>query len=268
MNESTGPAIRAASLISGSSGNCFYVETRDVKLLIDVGTSAVQVERRLAALGRCAADVDALLVSHDHSDHVRGVGVVARKLGVPVHATPQTMRVAQAGGRLGDLPSLSTFEAGETLIFGATRIETIPTPHDGADGVAFVVEHEAARLGVLTDLGHVFDGLAEVLRTLDAVFLESNHDPQMLERGPYPPVLKRRIAGPAGHLSNQQAAVLAATGLHRLQWACLAHLSAQNNTPALALRTARDVLGPTLKLEVAPRHDPTPLFGVRANCGS
>jgi phosphoribosyl 1,2-cyclic phosphodiesterase len=144
------------------------------------------------------------------------------------------------------------------LRFGQVSVETVPTPHDGADGVAFVVDDGFHRLGILTDLGHVFPKLPAVIGSLDAVLLESNYDPQMLAAGPYPEFLKQRIVGPAGHLSNLEAAeLLAATASPRLQWACLAHISHENNTPELAIATHRKVLGGRLPLCVATRYRAT-----------
>ena len=134
-------------------------------------------------------------------------------------------------------------------------IETIPTPHDGVDGVAVVIDDGRKRLGVLTDLGHVFADLPAVLGSLDAVLLESNYDPRMLAEGDYPPFLRKRIAGPGGHLSNVEAAELLARVNGRLAWACLAHLSQENNRPELALRTHRKILGRPLPLYVASRHE-------------
>jgi phosphoribosyl 1,2-cyclic phosphodiesterase len=187
------------------------------------------------------------------------VGIYQRKFGLPVWATPATVRAAQTSHEIGALHDVRAFSAGQTLHFGALAVETIPTAHDGVDGVAFVVDDGHRRVGVLTDLGHPFSGLPEVIGSLDAVLLESNYDPDMLEHGPYPPHLKARIRGPHGHLSNDEAAeLLARSAAPRLRWACLAHLSEQNNEPALALRTHRRVLGETrardLSLVVASRY--------------
>jgi phosphoribosyl 1,2-cyclic phosphodiesterase len=147
------------------------------------------------------------------------------------------------------------FASGDVLRVGGVAVETHPTPHDGADGVVFVVEAEDRRLGVMTDLGHVFDGLAEVVASLDAVLLESNHDIEMLESGPYPAFLKRRIRGRGGHISNSEAANLVGDRGDRLRWACLAHLSEENNDPALALRTHRDLLCERFPIHVASRYE-------------
>jgi phosphoribosyl 1,2-cyclic phosphodiesterase len=142
-------------------------------------------------------------------------------------------------------------------------VQTIPTPHDAADGVGFVVTDGARRLGVLTDLGHVFAGLGEVISTLDAVFLESNYDPHMLANGPYPLYLQERIAGDQGHLSNAEAAkLLHAFASGKLQWVCLAHLSEQNNTPQLAIETHESILRNRFPLHVASRYESTGAFEV------
>jgi len=251
-------AMQVISLQSGSNGNCIYVEAGGVRLLFDAGISGRQAESRLAARGRDIAAVDAVLISHDHRDHVRCAGVFQRKFGLPVYATQRTIEAANAYCDLGVMTDVRYFEAGGGLLFGEVVVEAIPTPHDGVDGVAFVVDDGYRRLGILTDLGHVFDRLTSVVQTLDAVVLESNYDPAMLARGSYPESLKRRIRGPRGHLSNLESAELlsrAAGG--PLRWACLAHLSAENNTPQLALNCHQSVLGFRLPLHVASRYEPS-----------
>ena len=164
------------------------------------------------------------------------MGILHRKFGLPVYVTARTHKAAARYG-LGEIADLRHFRSGETLRFDKVAVETIPTPHDGADGVVFVVDDGHRRLGILTDLGHVFAGLDGVLESLDAVLLESNYDPEMLADGPYPDWLKDRIRG-AGrpHLERRVGRAFAETTSKRLQWACLAHLSQDNNTPAVALR--------------------------------
>ena len=255
--------MQVISLQSGSNGNCIYVEAGGVKLLFDAGISRSRAKERLARHGREIAGVDAVLISHDHADHVRSMGVYHRKFGLPVFVTTKTYRAA-CRYELGAMEDLRHFAAGETLRFDEVTVETIPTPHDGVDGVVFVVDDGRHRLGVLTDLGHVFGDLEEVVGSLDAVLLESNYDPEMLAHGSYPAFLKVRIAGPGGHISNVDAAeVLKARVSNRLQWACLAHLSADNNTPALALRTHRRIVGERLPIFVATRHEATTVMEVR-----
>lgn len=247
--------MKVISLQSGSNGNCIYVEAGQCRLLFDAGISAKQAELRLAEHGRNIRDVDAVLISHDHTDHARGIGVFQRKFGLPVYATPATLRAARAKFDLGPLGEVRPFRAGDTLKLPGLSVQTIPTPHDGADGSAFVLDDSRRRLGILTDLGHPFAGLGEVLATLDAVVLESNYDPDMLDCGPYPEFLKRRIAGLRGHLSNDESAGLVkAWASPRLQWACLAHLSEQNNDPSLAVAAYRRAVGKALALVVASRY--------------
>ena len=254
--------MRVISLQSGSNGNCIYVETAGVRLLFDAGLSGLQVKRRLALCDRDVTSVAAVVISHDHVDHSRSMGILHRKFGLPVYATARTHKAASRYG-VGEIADLRHFRSGETLRFDKVAVETIPTPHNGADGVVFVVDDGHRRLGILTDLGHVFAGLDAVLQSLDAVLLESNYDPEMLADGPYPEWLKDRIRGPGGHISNVEAAeLLKSTATGRLQWACLAHLSQDNNTPALALRTHRRIVGRRLPLVVATRHEPTDVLEV------
>jgi phosphoribosyl 1,2-cyclic phosphodiesterase len=246
----------AAALQSGSNGNSIYVEACGVRLLIDAGIPGRSARNRLAALDVDIREVNAVIISHDHADHVRCAGVYQRMFGLPLYMTTRTHEATAARG-LGRLSDVRHFRTGETLDFGTVSVETVPTAHDAADGAAFVVDTGDRRLGVLTDLGHPFEGLGRLISTLDAVIIESNYDPHMLDAGPYPAFLKQRIRGPRGHLSNGEAAGLLASHGRRLRWACLAHLSEQNNHPALALKTHRDALGPDKVLLAASRREST-----------
>jgi phosphoribosyl 1,2-cyclic phosphodiesterase len=246
--------MRLISLQSGSNGNCIYLEADGVKLLFDAGISGSRAQQRLASHGRDITDVDAVLISHDHVDHSRSMGIFHRKFGLPIFVTAKTYRAASRY-HLGEIDDLQYFTAGETLRFGRVTVETFATPHDGADGVVFVVDDGQHRLGVLTDLGHVFSDLEGIVGSLNAVLLESNYDPEMLAHGPYPAFLKERIEGPGGHISNFEAAeVLKSSTSPRMKWACLAHLSKDNNTPELAVKTHRQVLGKRLPIWVATRY--------------
>jgi phosphoribosyl 1,2-cyclic phosphodiesterase len=190
------------------------------------------------------------------------MGIFQRKFGLPIHVTAQTYHSA-CRCNLGNMDDLRYFRSGETLQFGSVSVETIPTPHDGVDGVAFVVDDGFHRLGILTDLGHVFDGLEAILASLDAVLLESNYDPGMLANGFYPESLKRRIQGPGGHISNIESAhLLQSVAGRRLKWACLAHLSEDNNTPELAMKTHRRIVGKDLTIHVASRYEATKVLQV------
>jgi phosphoribosyl 1,2-cyclic phosphodiesterase len=253
--------MRVISLQSGSNGNCVYVEAGGVRLLFDAGISGACAEERLAFHDRDIRAVDALIISHNHSDHISSAGVFQRKFGIPLYVTPRCLSAAQTRCSLGKLAEIHHFRSGSTIRIGSVSVHTIPTPHDGEDGVAFVVDDGARRLGILTDLGHVFQDLGRTIASLDAVFLESNYDPEMLANGPYPRFLKTRIKGPGGHISNREAAeLLAGAASGRLQWACLAHLSAENNSPEVALKTHREVHGPDLSLCIASRYAVSDVF--------
>jgi len=250
------------ALQSGSNGNCIYVESDKTRLLFDAGLSGVQAERRLAASGRDIRTVGALILSHDHADHVRCAGIYQRKFGLPLYVSKATLAAARRYD-LGMLTDVRHFVPGETLTFGRVTVETIPTPHDGVDGSAFVIEAERRRLGILTDLGCVFGELPQIVASLDAVLIESNYDPAMLTNGPYPRSLKERIRGTGGHLSNVEAAeLLRDCAPRRLKWACLSHLSAENNSPDLALRTHKETMSRPVALFAASRHEAVVLPGL------
>ena len=208
--------MKVISLQSGSNGNCIYVEAGKVRLLIDAGISGKRAAQRLGRFDRDIRDVDAILISHDHGDHIACAGIYQRKFKLPIYITQPTLEATQIHRPIGRLDDVRHFSAGETIKFNGVRVETIKTPHDGTDGVAFVIDDGRHRLGILTDLGPVFDGLAALIATLDAVIIESNYDPEMLADGPYPYFLKQRISGPGGHLSNAESTELLSgpAGIH------------------------------------------------------
>lgn len=246
---------------SGSNGNCIYVEAGQTRLLFDAGVAARTVRERMAVHQRRPEDCDALIISHDHSDHTRCAGVYQRKFGVPMYLTSATRRAIRTD--LGALGEVRYFQAGETLTIGDVRVHTFRTPHDAADGVMFVVEHDGRRLGIFTDLGHVFPVLEELLSVVDAAYLESNYDMAMLLDGPYPYHLKVRITGGAGHLSNVDSARLVRrTAARRHAWIALAHLSEQNNRPELALAEHQTHVGRDFPFSVCSRAAVTPLLSV------
>ncbi len=249
------------SLQSGSNGNAIYVEADGVRLLFDAGISGRQARLRMAAHDRDIRRVDALILSHAHSDHTRCAGIYHRLFGLPIYATAATHRGIDPW--VGPLRDVRHFRPGDTLDFGAVRVYTLPTPHDAPDSVAFVVTCDGRRLGILTDLGHPFAALGGALRDLDAVYLESNYDPVMLAEGSYPPDLKARIRGDGGHLSNDEAAdLLKRCRHHHPRWVALAHLSEHNNHPDVALETHRRTLGCDYPLHIASRYHVSDVFQV------
>ncbi|MHC4470353.1 MAG: MBL fold metallo-hydrolase [Planctomycetota bacterium] len=246
--------MRTVALASGSNGNAIHVETTGARLLFDAGLPARALAARAEAVGVDLDRVDALILSHNHWDHSSGAGVAHRRFGMPVMATTGTW--SAVAHRVGKVREARTFRAGETLSFGTTRVETIPTPHDGRDGVAFVVEDGGTRLGVLTDLGHPFERLREAVSTLDGAYLEANYDARMLWSGPYPHYLKERIAGPGGHLSNRECVELVEEAGERLRLLVLCHLSGENNSPEVALRAAGSLASAGVEVRIAGRNGP------------
>ena len=248
------------SLNSGSNGNAIYVEAGDVRLLFDAGISGKQAEGRMRVHRRDIRDVQAIIISHDHSDHVRCAGIFQRKFGLPIYMTRPTHHAIYCN--LGQLKDVRYFKSGEPLWFNGVTVHTIPTPHDAADGTAFVIEHDGKQLGIMTDLGHPFPELVRRIPTLDACYLESNYDPDMLANGPYPFQLQQRIRGPKGHLSNFEAAELVRDAARKLRWAAIAHLSQENNDPQLALDTHRKHVGRMFPLFHASRYEVSEIMEV------
>lgn len=253
--------MNAISLQSGSNGNCIYIESGNKRLLFDAGISCVEADRRLAVFGRSMHDVDALIISHDHGDHVRHAGVYQRKYGLPVYVTKKTFGCALKRYDLGKMDNVRYFSTGEEIRFDEVAVQSFPSPHDGVDGSVFIVSSSGKQIGIFTDIGFVSDDMYQTVVTLDGLFIESNYDPEMLRNGHYPAFLKQRIRGPYGHLSNRESAELLREA-HNLKWACLAHLSNNNNNPSLALKTHREIVPGELRLYVASRHEATGILSV------
>lgn len=223
--------FRFASLGSGSKGNGTLVQWECAAgtgtLLVDCGFSAKEAVSRLARLGIDAADLSAILVTHEHGDHIKGVAPLARRFKTPVYMTPGTLH----SKNLGVLPDLNLIEGYQSFQLAGLRVDPVAVPHDAREPCQFVFQLDQRRLGVLTDLGNISSHVEESFRDCDALVMEANHDPMMLASGPYPPSLKRRVGGPWGHLSNQQAeAFLQRAELQRLQHLVVAHISLQNNS--------------------------------------
>ncbi len=247
------------SLQSGSNGNAIYIEAHGVSLLFDAGISGRQAQQRLLAFGRDMGRVDALVISHEHWDHIRYAGAYQRQFGLPIFVTPGTW--SRRAPAVGPVKRVRFFRPGDVLDFGSLRVHTVATPHDATESVAFVVEGSSGSVGIFTDLGHPFPDLVRWLDRVDAAYLESNFDEQMLAAGPYRQELKLRIRGPSGHLSNEESARLVATRRGSpLQWLALAHLSEQNNSPEVALATHRNTCGDAVPLAVATRYGPSQMF--------
>lgn len=232
--------IRFASLGSGSKGNALLVECGSTRVLVDCGFGPRELAARLARLGVEPESVAAVLVTHEHADHVGGVARCAARFGWTVHASHGTVAAA---GRLAD-GAVRRFDSHASFSIGDLEVHPYPVPHDAREPTQFVFSDGAQRLGVLTDAGTVTPHIASMLAECAALVLECNHDPDMLRNGRYPPPLKRRIAGGFGHLDNDQAAaLLRSIGGSQLRHVIAAHLSEENNTPALARAALADALG-------------------------
>jgi phosphoribosyl 1,2-cyclic phosphodiesterase len=232
--------MRFAWLSSGSRGNAALVEADGCCLMVDCGLGLKAAEARLAQLGRAPADIDAILVTHEHSDHIGGVARIAAKHDIPVMATPGTVR----GFRAAPPPRLETISPHEPFVVGAIEVTPMPVPHDAHEPCQFVFSDGAVKLGIVTDLGHVTAHVIASLEGCDALALESNHDEAMLAAGPYAAHLKQRVAGDLGHLSNSQAAaLLSALDTGKLRHLVALHLSDVNNRPLLAQRALARALG-------------------------
>lgn len=223
--------MRVCLLASGSRGNSTLIETDGFRLLIDAGLSGVETERRLATLGLAGEDLHAILVTHEHHDHVGGIGPLARRHQLPVHIDQKTYSVLP---KLGKIENLQLFSAGEEFACHGLSVATFSTPHDAINPVGFVIRSGEGNIGYATDLGMPTRLVAEMLKGCRVVVLEANHDEQMLWDGPYPWPLKQRIRGRHGHLSNDETVQL----LQEIAWdgldaLLLAHLSEENNCPNL-----------------------------------
>ena len=228
-------------LASGSAGNCIYVAGGGTRLLIDVGLSRKEINVRLAELGLEMDAISAVLFTHDHTDHCKGVAVL-RRHSLPFYANEGTAAGIELATRQQDV-SWQIFETGSRFAVGGLQVEPFSVVHDAADAVGFVITDGQVRLGVATDLGMATTLVRRKLADCDALILETNHDVEMLRQSGRPWSLIQRILGRQGHLSNEDAAELLASVLGpRLRTVFLAHLSAECNTPALAERAVREAL--------------------------
>jgi len=248
-------------LASGSSGNCALIATGRTRLLVDAGLSRKEICARLNAIGQPPETIDAVLISHEHSDHVAGLPVLAKHLKVPVYMT----RLAAPGVAWnGCEPRLETYQAGERLVIGDIEVDTFTVPHDAADPVGFCFHTQGIKAGFVTDLGYIPDSIKFHLRGCNLLVLESNHDLDMLKVGPYPWSVKQRVMGRKGHLSNAVAADFIRRDLDaEPDTIVLAHLSENNNHPALVELSARQAVearGLKSTIVVAGRAEPTPVF--------
>ncbi len=241
--------MRFCVLGSGSKGNCTYVESGETAILIDAGFSGVEIARRLETVGLDMDRVTAILVTHEHADHVSGVGVLSRRYRLPVYANPGTKEAA--GPSLDKLHAFAPFTTGISFLLAPFTIHPFAISHDTADPVGFTINDGCHTLGYCTDTGMVSRLIHHHLRQCMGLVLECNHDLKMLKSGPYPPALQQRIRSKSGHLANPEAIALLAELIHdQLQHVVLAHISHSNNCHDLIRSELEQNLlsGPTLSL--------------------
>ncbi|NOX37639.1 MAG: MBL fold metallo-hydrolase [Calditrichaeota bacterium] len=251
--------MRFCILASGSRGNSVFIESDYARVLVDVGLSARQIELRLRGIGVDPSSIDAIVLTHDHTDHVRGVGVFARRFGVPIYGHPDTLdNITYL------LRNQETIQPWHREFFiKDLGFWPFPLPHDSYPTVGYLVEHHQRYLAICTDLGVATEEVKQHLQEANAILLESNHDPEMLLNGPYPWHLKERIASHVGHLSNHNAGELLNAVLHPgVQQVILGHLSEENNTAQLALQTVLEYLPTTVhdQVTVIEQRQVSPVF--------
>lgn len=267
-----GTDMKLCSIASGSSGNCIYVGSQNTNLLVDAGISAKRIEYGLGDIDILPDTIQGILITHEHSDHISGLGVLARKYSIPIYATYETARALQQMKNLGDVPMelYNYVKPDEAFYINDICVEPFSTSHDASNPVCYTMKSEGHKVGVATDLGKYDDYILSKLDGSDILFIEANHDVNMLMVGKYPYYLKQRILGDRGHLSNDTSADLISKLIHpRLQYITLAHLSKENNYEELAYETVccelfnRGADFPAKRVNVAHRDKPSEMVFIQ-----
>ncbi|SEQ42294.1 Phosphoribosyl 1,2-cyclic phosphodiesterase [Lachnospiraceae bacterium NE2001] len=265
--------MKLLTLASGSSGNCTYIGTDRTSLLLDVGISLKNIEFGLTESGVDPSTMDGILITHEHSDHIKCLGIISRKYNIPIYATAGTIAAIKRVKALGDYDHslFMPIERDSCFDIGDIRINTSPISHDAADPVCYSFKNRKSKVSVATDLGVYDEKLVSFLSESDAMVIEANHDIRMLEVGPYPYQLKQRILGNKGHLCNEASGQLVKSLLNdHLKAVFLGHLSDKNNYPELAFAAVEQELKGNpfsddvrdFGLEVAPRYTPSKIIEV------
>ena len=265
--------MELCSIASGSSGNCIYVGSDHTHLIVDAGISGKRIEAGLNEIGLKTSEMDGILITHEHSDHIASIGVLARKYGLPMYATKGTIEGIMASTSVGNIPDglFTEIKADEAFSIEDLTIHPVAVSHDANEPVAYRIEHGDRSAGIVTDLGIYTDYTVESFAGVDALLLEANHDVHMLQVGRYPYPLKCRILGDRGHLSNELSGQLLCKLLHdKLKTVILGHLSAENNLAELAYETVRleilmddNVYKPDdFQIRIASRHECSQLIAV------
>lgn len=257
------------SLYSGSSGNSLLVETSDTKILIDVGESAKKITSALSSLEIEPSQIDAILVTHEHSDHIKGLGTFSKKYNIPVFANSKTFDSMQDQINKIDEKNIKKFTVEEKFEIGDLQVFPFKIPHDAANPCGFNITYNNDKISIATDIGHMTSSIIHKLEDSSFILLESNYDPEILKYSSYPYLLKKRISGPYGHLPNIEAGKtishLITSGLKEVM---LGHLSKENNFPELAYKTVVEELienkieSNKIKIKVASRYEPSELIEI------
>ena len=261
--------LKFCSLYSGSSGNCLFVGSKTTNILIDCGTSCKKICEGLASIDSSIEDIDAILVTHEHSDHIQSLGMVSKKFNIPVYANLETWQAMSKQKEKISNENIKYFSNDEDFILNDLTIHPFSTPHDAANPCGFNIHNGKRKLSIATDLGHIDDNIMNQLDKSSFILLESNYDPEILKVSKYPFHLKQRIAGPNGHLSNQTAGKVISFLMKKdLKEVMLGHLSKENNFPELAYQTVVEELMSnnsdinTISIGVANRNAPGKIITV------
>lgn len=256
------PILNFSVISSGSRGNCTYIESPKAKVIIDSGISQKELAVRLKIIDRSPENLDAIFMTHEHSDHLKGIGPLARKFGIPVYST---FGAHEAGKKvIGNISDWRFFKPLDRITINDLEMEAYPTPHDAAEPVGFVARCNGFTLGQATDLGCLTPMIFEKMASADALLLEANHDVEMLEVGPYPWSLKQRVKSDSGHLSNKACAELVSKVSHdALRILVIMHISEKNNHPDIVKVTVKPCIkNSKTRFVIAEQSRPTEMFSL------
>lgn len=261
--------LNFCSLYSGSSGNCLFVESQNTKILVDCGTSGKKIVEGLQSIDKKIEDIDAILVTHEHSDHIQSLGMISKKYNIPVYANLETWKAMSAQAEKITSDNHKEFINDNNFEIGNLLIHPFSTPHDAANPCGFNIINGNKKISIATDLGHMQNDIFNNLKESSFILLESNYDPEILKVSKYPFLLKQRISGPHGHLSNSTTGkTIAALMNYDLKTVMLGHLSKENNFPELAYQTVAEELinqnkdMNTISLSVANRSMPSKIINI------
>lgn len=261
--------LKFCSLYSGSSGNCLFVDSNNTKLLIDCGTSGKKITTALASINSSIEEIDAILVTHEHSDHIQSLGLLSSKYNIPIYANMETWNAMESQKKKVSENNIHVFENDKDFNLNDLTIHPFSTPHDAANPCGFNIHNGKRKLCIATDLGHMNNEIFDNLKDSSFLLLESNYDPEILKLSKYPYSLKERIKGPNGHLSNLTAGkTISALVNKNLNTVMLGHLSKENNFPELAYQTVVNELMDSnvdinkIKINVASRNAPSDIIDV------